>query len=283
MKPTRANARDLRAERTKRTLQGVSNGKLGKVECRADYGQLTGGLGYSDIGRADPSDARYWVSDYLGYSDYSGSQVERANVACFLERFGDDHLIELRGGHGTFALAIHLRAPAEVWKCLEGLENYPCLDDEALSELETAAEDEAWTDSVESDFRRELAERWDIDLDEVPAEPIRTLFETLRERANEYWYHETGGDCGIRLERLGAVSTAEEVRALPGSVELPSIDDPEACLARILATAADWHDSYTPERKAEQWAFLAEDVRQLALWVEHEGTFPDPRRLPVLV
>jgi len=283
MKPTRANARDLRAERTRKILEGISNGHLGKVECRADYGQLTGGLGYSDIGRADPSDARYWVSDYLGYSDYSGSQVERANVATFLERFGDDYVIELHGGHGTFALAIHLRASAEVWECLEGLENYPCLDDEALSNLETEAEDEAWKDSVESDFRKDLGGHFDIDLDEVPAEPLYTLFLALAERANEYWYHETGGDCGIRLERLVQVAERSEVRALPGSIELPSIDDPEACLARILATAVDWHDSYTPERKAEQWAFLAEDMRQLALWVEHEGTFPDPRRLPALV
>ena len=184
----------------------------------ASYGDFT-----------NDADGNYFLSDLLGGSDYSGSLVERANYREFLEEFGEqDGVHEVYGGHGTFAVAVRVDAIDDAMaEVFQGLEDYPLISDEAHSELELEAQEEAWESWTESDFVRELESRFGEDFAELvyvpcnePAgqerlfetgerpkpenldEAVRQLFETAREDANEYWIDETGGNAWIAIERV---------------------------------------------------------------------------------
>lgn len=210
---------------------------------------------YSDFHDiADPADAEdrsrvYLVPDLLSGSDYSGSSVEAANYREFLRAFngeetdGEDYgravvpgLVELHGGYGTYAVAVPLtsweRAScedcepedpcdvcglcAEMRETLTALEDYPVIDEQALSEVEMERESEAWASWVRSDFLAELEtlhEVEDID-DTARASDVLSVFLAAQDRANVYWVHETGDSCYIDVERVADAVTAEEVTRL---------------------------------------------------------------------
>ncbi len=182
---------------------------------------------YSDF--TPDTDGRYFLSDFLSGSDYSGSIVERANYKDFLEDFGErDSVHEVFGGYGTFAIAVRIDAiDDEMAAVFDALEDYPLISEETHSELELEAEGEAWESWAESDFVRELESRFSEsgfgELVHVPdSEPksqsrlfetgerskpenledaVRELFESARETANEYWVNESGGEMYIALDR----------------------------------------------------------------------------------
>ena len=184
----------------------------------ASYGDLT-----------DDADGAYFLSDFLSGSDYSGSLVERANYREFLAEFGElDGVHEVYGGYGTFAIAVRVDAIDDAMaEVFQGLEDYPLISEEAHSELELEAQEEAWESWAESDFVRALESRFGeyfAELVYVPCtepagqerlfetgerpkpasleEAVRALFETARETANEYWIDETGGSAWIAIDRV---------------------------------------------------------------------------------
>jgi hypothetical protein len=137
-------------------------------------------------------DGRTFISHaYLGYSDYSGSSVERANVKIVRDHATHEHYgkyQDIPNNGGTYE-PIYLCRSAEPpylseWReepiapetdCLvfhgaygtehvfildtpdnrdliDGLEEYPCVDDETVSEIETEWETEAWHSWLRSDL-----------------------------------------------------------------------------------------------------------------------------------
>ncbi len=194
---------------------------------------------YSDF--TPDTDGRYFLSDFLSGSDYSGSIVERANYKDFLEDFGErDSVHEVYGGHGTFAIAVRIDTiDEEMAAVFDSLEDYPLISEETHSELELEAEGEAWESWAESDFVRELESRFSEsgfgELVHVPdSEPegqsrlfetgerrnpenledaVRELFENARETANEYWVNESGGEMYIALDRIADAVDADLLAA----------------------------------------------------------------------
>ena len=228
--------------------------------CRFDGSELTPGPGnywrtFDRIEAGDSAsygdftpdgDGAYFLSDFLSGSDYSGSLVERANYRDFLEEYGEhDGVHEVYGGHGTFAVAVRIDAvDEEMAAVFDALEDYPLISEETHGELEMEAQDEAWESWAESDFVRELENRFGEDRtaahiwselvfvpDSEPAgqvrlfetgerpkpesleHAVRALFETARETANEYWIDETGGNAWIDLDRVCAAVTADMLEA----------------------------------------------------------------------
>jgi hypothetical protein len=165
-------------------------------------------LSYSDLSRDGSVDgAAVFLPAYFGFSDYSGCAVERSNLQAFHELFeGREWWRKVWGDFGSEALALILDAEIDaedaeaLTDLLRGLDDYPCIDDQLLFEIERDAETEAWADWGRSDFRRLLGEAWEDSEDEE----LDEAFETAREAANEYWQIETGGAAWIDLERVAA-------------------------------------------------------------------------------
>ena len=111
---------------------------------------------------------------------------------------------------------------------LSGLEDYPCLDENVLSELERQDEQEAWESAYKCDFMKKLEEQLEgeemvdnireiIENDWEGKEGVLLeVFELLKEETNTYWEHECEGPY-ISLDRLFdvelevLVSTIEQV------------------------------------------------------------------------
>lgn len=138
----------------------------------------------------------YVEPDNMGYSDYSGSTVDRSNVRVFMEAFEEHQGVEwwlLYGGHGTEAIVVRRDADErvpEIGEFFDGLANYPLADESDHSELEMELQEEAWKDFGLSDFKRWLQSD-DLDipalfprnaglvLAEMPDETQLFVFETL--------------------------------------------------------------------------------------------------------
>lgn len=147
----------------------------------------------------------YFYVPYASGSDYSGSTVEKANAGCIEESYGEhDWVHPVYGGHGTYAVAIGITGLLsdcdddtfdELCETLEGLADYPLIDDDALSNLEMEGADEAWNSWCKDSFTRAVEKAFadQADLDIPDGDALRTFFEEKREDANVYWYCEGYG------------------------------------------------------------------------------------------
>lgn len=112
-------------------------------------------------------DGEYVEPDDMGYSDYSGSTVSRANVEEFVERFAEYQGVEwwrLHGGHGTDAVVVRRDADErvpEIGEFFEDLANYPVANEDRLSRIEMEMRDEAWSRYGRLEFRNFLEDKLD--------------------------------------------------------------------------------------------------------------------------
>lgn len=144
---------------------------------------------------------------YLCFSDYSGCMVERSNVRAMLEiaeKCGCEHVRQVYGDMGTEALWIATECNhEEMIETLQGLENYPLIDEELHSEMEVEAQDEAWDNYVKRDFEAELAKKFTFsDWEITDAAAFFDYFRRLCDDSNTYWECETGGGMYIDLKRV---------------------------------------------------------------------------------
>jgi len=155
----------------------------------------------------------YFFLPYASGSDYSGSTVEASNRKEFLESYGKEEFVwEAHGGYNTYAVVLGLTGLLEcaddtfdaILDTIEGLEDYPLINDEALSNLESTLADEAWDSWVAADFRRDLEKKFDGVEFEWPSDSdLRPFFEKRAEKANEYWFNEGyGPDMYIRVYKI---------------------------------------------------------------------------------
>lgn len=152
----------------------------------------------------------YFFLPYASGSDYSGSTVERSNYKVFLEDHGKQPFVwDCYGGFGTYAVVIGLTGLLQceedtfdmILEIIEGLGNYPCIDDEALSELEMEGADEAWECWAASDFLKALEKKFDDVEFHFPDGSLRRFFEDMREQGNQYWECEGyGHDMWINID-----------------------------------------------------------------------------------
>jgi len=106
--------------------------------------------------------AGMWVPKFTYYSDYSGGFVERSNAQYWRENY--DFFSQTSGSYATVwtgicpddLLGISEDDLERLKDDLEGLEDYPCLDDELMSTMEMEAKDEYWESDGRDDLRKEL-------------------------------------------------------------------------------------------------------------------------------
>jgi hypothetical protein len=123
--------------------------------------------GFYDRLEKDVEPAKLYPA-YLQYSDYSGSLVERSNVECFLENFGDVEGVTTESGvYGYEAIAISAIAfrgdrGAEIQETLDALSDYPLISDDHYTELCEEIFSVCWGEDGYSDFIRELKKKFDL-------------------------------------------------------------------------------------------------------------------------
>jgi len=157
---------------------------------------------YGDIKQDD--NGKFIEVPYSTYSDYSGCTVERSNCRTFLDMFKEYDEIsmwEIYGGYGTTGCLITVElyeSNDEIQDVINGLFDYPCIDDEDMSELEMEIESEDWDSWIKSDLMREL-ESAGIEYDED------TLWDDFRKNCdsqNVYPLFETAISCWYDLDEI---------------------------------------------------------------------------------
>jgi hypothetical protein len=174
-------------------------------------------------------DGRYLVPGLLSGSDYSGSIVTMSNRKAFMEQFSEGEDVwwtSAPGGHGTYSIVIDTQgvpedATSEVEDFLNALQDYPVADENLMSEMENEAQEEAWENWVEGDFKRGLESKFEVEFDEVDPAKLRDLFEKASDKANEYWENEEGGNMWIRVEKIVAKVTEDDLVALGATYVSP--------------------------------------------------------------
>jgi len=171
----------------------------------------------------EESNEIYFYVPYASGSDYSGSTVEKANAKVFEETYGSEEWVHsVYGGHSTYAVAVGLTGLLTcaddtfeaICEALEGLADYPLLDEEAHSALEMELSDEAWDSWVKGNFTRALDKAFEDNAEfEWPDDStLRKFFEDKREEANEYWFNEGyGPDMYVRIDEIVKGITFDDV------------------------------------------------------------------------
>lgn len=156
------------------------------------------------------------------FSDWDQEQrLERSETTKFREWIDilpESEIVELYGSYGSIQIWIREDIDEENGYTA-ALEDYPCLDDEAISEIETEIEEEyikdLWPDLVRcfpDDFREAL-ELCGIDsLDQE-------IYEKAKDETNTYFEVEAGGHGYIDVKRL-APAYADELRFRNRALEI---------------------------------------------------------------
>ncbi len=175
------------------------------------------------------------------FSDYSGSQLERANAKAFQDECpasltGALHVQS--GGHGTRALIIRtmvLRLAARDWTCakgdvpdwlltlksdceslagiINGLEDYPVVNDENMSQMEEETAQENWADWEAKDTAKDVAKaNPEIDWDRSDVD-VGKLLTVLMENCNGRTEDEGSGigNCSYRFDERSYKDLSDEL------------------------------------------------------------------------
>ena len=154
------------------------------------------------------------VSKYMQYGDYDNScMVERSNYKIFLEDYKEEKgIFRIYGGYGSSGIAISIRylldpdneeKAQSIIDVLNSLNDYPCIDDEDMSNMEY----EAFIEALDNFAIREcndllshqyLIEVYDFDEDKLKA----VLLESDRNLNYPSYEIESGGSCYIDTKRL---------------------------------------------------------------------------------
>ena len=149
---------------------------------------------------------------YTGHGDYCGSTVEKSNCAAFLAEFGNnDWVHRTYGGYGSEGVMIRISGLLDcdedtyerVCDVLRGLDDYPCIDEQLLCEIESEGCNEAWDSWVCSDVERYIESAFPDAEFNFDGDKLRSFFEQRADSANEYWYCEGSGvDMYINIDRV---------------------------------------------------------------------------------
>jgi hypothetical protein len=188
-----------------------------------------------------------WEFPHSGFSDYSGSMLERANAQSWKELLGDI-VTEVHGGHGTTLIGIHDKDDEDtdlgsltgeqmgiIEDTVRALQNYPVLNDELMSELEGEEYDRAWEDFYRKDYREDLQKQaakenvgWDAWLPfSLSDEDMDELRYQLEQDGSIEHEIETGGSAYFRLPDYA-------------DIDLAAFDTPERRTRYERAKQAAW-------------------------------------------
>ena len=161
-----------------------------------------------------PIDELFLMSRYFGYSDYDNScMVERSNYKLFMEEYEKEPgVFAVYGGYGTTDIAISLNwlldpvnedKANEIIDLLNGLNDYPCIDDEDMSNMEYDAFIEALDRFEISDCSKLLASQFLLEVYDYDEDKLKeVLLESNSNLNYDAYVIESGGGCYIDTKHL---------------------------------------------------------------------------------
>lgn len=238
-------------------------------------------------------------SDAVGHgalvgSDYSGGALVRSNLKAFRtlveEETGDGPplpIVDYYGGYGTDGVLLLLDREHDIEKLrpfvelLQGLEDYPVVCEDTMSEVEHEDEDEAWSNYAEGDFAKALAEHIgqdteieDPDTDVYPnALTLRELFHATADSEN------LNGGPGVIHEESGAYFMVDDAAKAVSPVLLFGFGfvklDADTMLELASSTDEEDHDQ---ARRIFRLSRLGLGLRQARDFLAREITTQTARR-----
>lgn len=164
------------------------------------------------------------VPDLLQFGDYDNScMVERSNKKVFLEEYENSPIVyEVTGGYGSEGIALSIRellnpdneeTAQSIIDCLNGLSDYPCLDDETMSNMENDAFEESLNDWGISDAISALSRKLNIIVNDYDQEKMfDILLSADRDLGYPSYVIESGGSCYIDIDRLISKLTLDDIK-----------------------------------------------------------------------
>lgn len=135
----------------------------------------------------------FYTSGNFESGEYDGSIASLANCQTILEEYPDvEGITEAYGAYNYKTLLIRLDVLNKNQKLQDlvfSLEDYPCLADELLSELEEEAKEES-RDSIIHDFVRQLNDQFNYNFENLSNDFVSTLFYKLERESYTEWHFE---------------------------------------------------------------------------------------------
>lgn len=155
----------------------------------------------------------YLIPKYMQYGDYDdSSMVERSNYKLFLEDYGDlNGVYTISGGYGSSGISLSIawlinpdneEKAQSIIDQLNALNNYPCIDDEDMCNMEYEAFYEALNDYGVEDTCRALAKKYGIDVTDYDREKLKDLILEIDRNGNPVFIIESGGSCYIDIDDM---------------------------------------------------------------------------------
>lgn len=176
----------------------------------------------------------FLIPGYLQYGDYDNSCiVERSNQKIFLESYEEcPGVFTITGGYGSSGIAISIKwllDPAneeiaqEIIDLLNDLNDYPCIDDEDMSNMEYEAFLEALDNYEIGDFIQSAGSKFNLDISDYDQDKARELIlEIDRNLPYPSYMIESGGICYIDNDRLIEPLTIDQLKPVLTDYEVIS-------------------------------------------------------------
>lgn len=161
----------------------------------------------------------WYVHPLMSGSDYGGDTVHRSNyleMKSYVKR--SKYIKEVYGGHGSYGIAFNVsklkgKFALELVDIFKQLKNYPLVDDEAMSDLETELENEYWESDLKEEFCKEIEKSlqsigFTVEVDR-DSERLWEAYRILMDKTNTYPVFETGCSVYIDVEELCAVENLD--------------------------------------------------------------------------
>jgi hypothetical protein len=179
-------------------------------------------ISYSNLTTIKPSEIKeeiktgdiFLIPNYMQYGDYDNScMVERSNYKIFMEEYEKEPgIFSIIGGYGSTGIAISLNyllnpdneeKSNAIIELLNDLNEYPCIDDQDMSNMEY----NAFLESLDSYAIREcndiLAQKYLIEVYDFNEDKLKeVLLESDRNLNYPAYEIESGGSCYIDTKRL---------------------------------------------------------------------------------
>lgn len=176
----------------------------------------------------------FLIPNYLQYGDYDNScMVERSNQKIFLEEYQEESgIFTITGGYGSTGVAISCKwlldpdneeKAQSIIDLLNGLTDYPCIDDEDMSNMEYEAFLESLNDYGIKEFIDNAGSKFSLDISDYDLDKTKDLILEIDRNLNYPSYTiESGGVCYIDMDRLIEPLTIEQLKPVLTDYEVIS-------------------------------------------------------------
>jgi hypothetical protein len=192
------------------------------ISCEISYSDLHTLEKYENAKELLKTQDLFLVPKYLQYGDYDSScMVERSNQKIFLEAYENEKgVFSISGDYGSSGIAISVKyllnseneKAEEILNILHGLNNYPCLDDEDMSNMEYEAYHEAMTEYGTEDCMKALSEKLHVDVYDYDEKKFEEFLDEKDSHGNPSWIIESGGGCYIEVDKMIEGITFDQVK-----------------------------------------------------------------------